>query len=117
MSSGIDNSPRVDPDEIIAGIRKWVEIETPSPAGTAVNMLVDEVAVHGAQLGGHVNRRAGRDGYGDLLTVRSPWGGDGPGILVLSHLDTVHRCRLHSCLCPTKRLVVRRRALKSKQQR
>ena len=53
-------------------------------------MLVDEVAVHGAQLGGHVNRRAGRDGYGDLLTVRSPWGGDGPGILVLSHLDTVH---------------------------
>ena len=90
MSSGIDNSPRVDPDEIIAGIRKWVEIETPSPAGTAVNMLVDEVAVHGAQLGGHVNRRAGRDGYGDLLTVRSPWGGDGPGILVLSHLDTVH---------------------------
>ena len=41
-------------------------------------------------LGGHLERIPGRDGYGDILTVRSPWGGDEPGILVLCHLDTVH---------------------------
>ena len=32
----------------------------------------------------------GRDGWGDILKARTQWGGDGPGILVLSHIDTVH---------------------------
>lgn len=90
MIGSIKNSPRIDPDEIIAGIRKWVELETPTQVGHAVNILVDEVAAHGELLGGLVHRRPGYDGYGDLLTVRSPWGGNEPGILVLCHLDTVH---------------------------
>ena len=33
---------------------------------------------------------AGVDGCGDHLVARSTWGQDRPGILVLSHLDTVH---------------------------
>src|SRR5205085_4984415 len=33
---------------------------------------------------------AGRDGCGDHLAVRSAWGQQAPGILVLSHYDTVH---------------------------
>ena len=33
---------------------------------------------------------AGRDGLGDHLRARLPWGSDGPGILILSHVDTVH---------------------------
>jgi glutamate carboxypeptidase len=37
-----------------------------------------------------IERIPGRDGYGDILKIRTPWGGDRPGILVLSHLDTVH---------------------------
>src|SRR6202034_1998653 len=37
-----------------------------------------------------VARIRGRDGCGDHLVVRSDWGQDAPGILVLSHLDTVH---------------------------
>ena len=37
-----------------------------------------------------IERIAGRDGCGDHLVVRSAWGQDAPGILVLSHLDTVH---------------------------
>jgi glutamate carboxypeptidase len=32
----------------------------------------------------------GRDGFGDHLIVRGPWNDDRPGILVMSHLDTVH---------------------------
>jgi glutamate carboxypeptidase len=32
----------------------------------------------------------GKDGRGDHLIVRSTWGQDKPGILVLSHIDTVH---------------------------
>ncbi|MBO6949441.1 MAG: M20 family metallopeptidase [Rhodospirillales bacterium] len=90
MNSGSDNTPRIDAVEILAGIRKWVEFETPSETGAAVSLLVDEVAAHAEALGASVGRRPGHDGFGDLLVVRSPWGGNGPGILVLSHLDTVH---------------------------
>jgi glutamate carboxypeptidase len=37
-----------------------------------------------------IDRIAGRDGYGDHLVVKSAWGQDQPGIVELSHLDTVH---------------------------
>jgi hypothetical protein len=33
----------------------------------------------------------GRDGFGDHLLVTSPWGDpEAKGVLVLSHIDTVH---------------------------
>jgi glutamate carboxypeptidase len=89
MADDTRNEPRIDPDEILAGIREWVEIETPSGDGAAVNVLVDRVQQQVAQLGMTVERFPGRDGFGDTLRARSPWGGDGPGILVLAHLDTV----------------------------
>lgn len=90
MPDKAGNQPVIDDEEVLAGIRKWVEIETPSPDGAAVNRLADIVQSDAASLGAHVERIPGRDGFGDILTVRSPWGGDGPGILVLSHMDTVH---------------------------
>src|SRR3546814_4757659 len=43
-----------------------------------------------AALGARNHRTPGRDGFGDILMARTPWGGDGPGILVVSHVDTVH---------------------------
>ncbi len=82
--------PRIDPEEILAGIRRWVEIETPTADAAAVNRLVDMVQEEAAGIGGRVERIPGRDGYGDILRVRTPWDEDEPGILVLSHLDTVH---------------------------
>ena len=36
------------------------------------------------------NAARGRDGYGDAVVARMPWGKGKPGILVLCHLDTVH---------------------------
>ena len=41
-------------------------------------------------VGASIERTPGKDGFGDIVKARSPWGGDGPGILVLGHLDTVH---------------------------
>ena len=79
-----------DTDEILEGIRRWVEIETPSSDAAAVNRLMDLVAEGMGTMGFSLERRPGRDGFGDILLTRSPWGGDGAGILVLSHLDTVH---------------------------
>src|SRR5690348_3181634 len=83
------NTPRIDAAEILDGIRSWVEVETPSTDGAAVNVLVDKVASDLAALGAKVERVPGRDGYGDHLRARSPWGGDGKGIVLVAHLDTV----------------------------
>lgn len=86
----VANHPVFDTDELLAGIRAWVEIESPTTDAEAVNRMADMVAADYAGIGASVERIAGRDGFGDHLLVESPWGGDGPGILVLSHLDTVH---------------------------
>jgi glutamate carboxypeptidase len=80
----------VDTDEVLEHIRAWVEIETPTTNAAAVNQLVDLVEAEVSVLGMKVERTPGRSGYGDMLVARSPWGGTGPGILVLAHLDTVH---------------------------
>ncbi|MFQ3459266.1 M20 family metallopeptidase [Bradyrhizobium sp. UFLA01-814] len=75
---------------ILDGIRRWVEIESPTERPDQINKLADLVASGYRDLPATVERIAGRDGCGDHLVTRSSWGQDAPGILVLSHLDTVH---------------------------
>ena len=79
-----------DTDVILDGIRRWVEIETPTDAPDQVNKLATIVAEGYRGLPAAVERIAGHSGFGDHLVVRSSWGQEQPGILVLSHLDTVH---------------------------
>jgi glutamate carboxypeptidase len=79
-----------DATTILDGIRRWVEIETPTEAPAEVNRLGELIAKGYEGLPAHVERIAGRDGCGDHLVARSSWGQDAPGILVLSHHDTVH---------------------------
>ena len=79
-----------DSSAILDGIRRWVEIETPTEVPAQVNKLADLVADGYRDLPATVERIAGKDGCGDHLVARSSWGQDAPGILVLSHLDTVH---------------------------
>src|SRR6201991_2657125 len=79
-----------DSSIILDGIRRWVEIETPTDAPAQVNKLADVVADGYRGLPATIERIAGKDGCGDHLVARSAWGQDAPGILVLSHLDTVH---------------------------
>jgi len=79
-----------DSSEILEGIRRWVEIETPTESAEQVNKLADLVTEGYRGLPATVERIAGHSGCGDHLAVRSAWGQDAPGILVLSHLDTVH---------------------------
>ena len=75
---------------ILDGIRRWVEIESPTEAPSQVNKLATMVAEGYRDLPVSVERIAGTNGCGDHLVVRSSWGQDAPGILLLSHLDTVH---------------------------
>jgi glutamate carboxypeptidase len=79
-----------DSKTILDGIRRWVEIETPTEAPEQINKLATLVADGYRDLPATVERIAGRNGCGDHLVARSSWGQDAPGILVLSHLDTVH---------------------------
>jgi glutamate carboxypeptidase len=79
-----------DSRAILDGIRRWVEIETPTEAPEQVNKLATMVADGYRDLPVTIERIAGHGGCGDHLAVRSSWGQESPGILVLSHLDTVH---------------------------
>jgi glutamate carboxypeptidase len=79
-----------DSKTILDGIRRWVEIETPTEAPEQVNKLADMVVEGYRDLPVSIERVAGHGGCGDHLAVRSSWGQDAPGILILSHLDTVH---------------------------
>jgi len=90
MDDAKTNIAELDAEEILSGVIGWVEIESPSHDGEAVNRVADQVQKESEQMGLLIDRTPGRDGFGDILKTRTPWGGDGPGILVLSHIDTVH---------------------------
>src|ERR1700738_509473 len=79
-----------DSTATLDGIRRWVEIETPTEAPAQVNKLATMVADGYRDLPVTIERIPGHSGCGDHLMARSSWGQDRPGILVLSHLDTVH---------------------------
>jgi glutamate carboxypeptidase len=79
-----------DSKAILDGIRHWVEIETPTEAPDQINRLATLVADGYRNLPATIERIAGHSGCGDHIVARSSWGRERPGILVLSHLDTVH---------------------------
>ncbi len=87
LSTGYFNA-----DEILEGLVPWVRIESPTMDVAAVNQMMDLAAADMTALGGTLQRVPGVDGYGDILIARLP--GAEPaanaGILILSHLDTVH---------------------------
>ena len=87
------NEPKIDAEEVLGGIVEWVSIESPSHDAQSVNKVVDHVEGQFRDLGLKLDRTPGVDGFGDILECKTPpeWSdGDGKGILVLAHLDTVH---------------------------
>jgi glutamate carboxypeptidase len=76
--------------EILEGIRAWVEIESHTADLAGIQAMVAEVEGAYRALGAATERQQGQDGYGDHLIARAPWNDGRPGILILSHLDTVH---------------------------
>ncbi len=89
------NTLPFDTERLLAGIRSWVETESPTYDAAAVNRMMDLAAHDLAVLGARIERIPGRMGFGDCVRARFPQaslggGADAPGILLLSHLDTVH---------------------------
>jgi glutamate carboxypeptidase len=80
----------IDLGGMISGIQRWVETESPTRDKAAVNRMIDVVQADVAGLPVTVERVPGRDGFADNLIVRNQAADDGAGILILSHIDTVH---------------------------
>lgn len=80
-----------DAEAMLAGLRPWVECESPTFDAAAVNRMMDLVAHDLAILGAGIERIPGRLGFGDSIRARIPHPRQGgPGILVSGHFDTVH---------------------------
>ena len=81
-----------DADRLLDGIRRWVEIESHTRDPDGMACMAETVRTDYADLGADVALVPGRDGYGAHVVVRAPWGAgsNAPGILLLSHIDTVH---------------------------
>jgi glutamate carboxypeptidase len=81
-----------DTEEILAGLRGWVECESPTFDAPAVERMLALAGRDLALIGARVESIPGRMGFAGCIRARFPHpAGDAvPGILVLAHLDTVH---------------------------
>lgn len=80
-----------DTDEMLAGIKPWIECESPTWDADAVNRMMD-LAAYELSAMATVERIPGRMGFGGSLRARLPHPDQGrvPGILIAGHMDTVH---------------------------
>lgn len=76
---------------LLAAVRAWVDIESPTNDAAGVNRVADHAEALLRALGAGIERHPGRDGYGDILLGRIPGEEAGPGLLLLGHMDTVHQ--------------------------
>ena len=88
MPSFLDD--RVDSDAILDDIRIIVEIESPSRNDAGVNRVLETIARSFEGTGATCEREPTTASLGDILRVRCDPTRSEPGILVLSHMDTVH---------------------------
>lgn len=74
----------------VARISEWLRLESPTTSAAGVNAVMDKVATEAASAPVSAERIPGRDGLGDLLVLRAGPPSGKPGVLLMSHLDTVH---------------------------
>lgn len=80
-----------DTDTMLAGLKPWIECESPTYDAAAVDRMMDLAAYDLAAAGAEIERIPGRMGFGGSVRARMPHKDFGkPGILVSGHLDTVH---------------------------
>ena len=80
-----------DTEEMLTGLRPWIETESPTFDAAAVNRMMDVAQYDLAVLGARTTRIPSPMGLGDSLRgeMPHPRAGEG-GILLLGHMDTVH---------------------------
>jgi glutamate carboxypeptidase len=95
MNIGEMMNTKLDLDEMLAGMQRWIAIESPTDSPEGMARMASQVQSDYESFGARVERIPGRDGFGDHLLVTDdrhcpPEAADGSGILLLSHIDTVH---------------------------
>src|SRR5690606_41900822 len=77
--------------EMLAGLKPWVECESPTYDASAVDRMMNLAAYDLAAAGAEIERIPGRMGFGGSVRARFPHKDFGkPGILISGRLDTVH---------------------------
>lgn len=80
-----------DSDQMLKGLRNWVECESPTWNTAAVNSMMGLAGRHLASMGARIEVIPGQMGFADCVRARFPHPKeDEPGILILGHLDSVH---------------------------
>ena len=80
-----------DLENIVAGLKPWVECESPTWDPSAVERMMDLAAVKCAELGASIERIPGQMGFGPSVRACFPHENLGqPGIMISGHFDTVH---------------------------
>ncbi|WP_157014385.1 M20/M25/M40 family metallo-hydrolase [Mesorhizobium xinjiangense] len=80
-----------DTETILAGLKPWIECESPTFDAAAVDRMMDLAAYDLAAAGAEIERIPGRMGFGGSVRARFAHKDFGkPGILISGHLDTVH---------------------------
>jgi glutamate carboxypeptidase len=80
-----------DAEAMLAGLREWIECESPTFDAGSVNRMMDLASRALIVAGARVERVAGRMGFGDCVRATFPHATPHvPGILLMGHLDTVH---------------------------
>jgi glutamate carboxypeptidase len=81
----------LDAGAMLAGLRTWVECESPTFDAAAVNRMMGVAARDLAIMGAGIEVIPGRMGFGGCVRARFAHPNESePGILILGHLDTVH---------------------------
>jgi glutamate carboxypeptidase len=80
-----------DAETMLAGLKAWIECESPTFDASAVNRMMRLAAGHLESLGAKIETIPGRMNLGDCVRASLPHPSAGePGVLILGHLDTVH---------------------------
>lgn len=80
-----------DTDAMLAGLRPWIECESPTWDPSAVSRMMELAARDLAAIGAQVETVPGTKGFGNSIRATFPHPDQGkPGILVSGHMDTVH---------------------------
>ena len=78
------------PESLLAAVNAWVAIESPTQDAAAVNRVSEHAERLLRAIGATIERPPGEGGIADILIGRIPGEANGPGILLLGHMDTVH---------------------------
>lgn len=90
FEAALPRAEEMDEDSLVAGIIRWVEMETPSDRPDLIDKLLDAVEADFAGLPVTMRRVPGRDGHGGQLLVEyAPDGCSGQPVLIMGHIDTV----------------------------